>query len=116
MQDVCALLDVSRAELGVCTSSRGIVAGRLSVKCCGEADWIDCDGSCSIPGDCLAIQNYAFRTDARRAASNSTTCLPSGMGCKLLRDSPVLWRNVLHSLGLSSATPIMMLSAREEQH
>lgn len=69
LQDVSCLLDVSRAELGVMTSPKGVVAGQLFIQRRGETEWRDCSGrSRTIPGDCLQIQGFSFRTEARLAA------------------------------------------------
>ena len=60
------LLGVPRSDLGVSSSTRGIVAGLLLIQQKGESHWTDCAGHPrSIPGDCAAVQSFAFQSSAR---------------------------------------------------
>ena len=65
------LLRVPRACLGVSTSGKGLVAGRLHIQQKDSSVWTDCSGSvCSIPGDMRAIQGFQFGTDARHGITS----------------------------------------------
>jgi len=59
------LLRVPRTSLGVLTSSRGVVHGPLEVQLAEGGAWADCAEGRAIPGDCAAIECYAFYTRAR---------------------------------------------------
>nr|AKI32380.1 meiotic protein [Watanabea reniformis] len=66
IQDVVALLQVPRSGLGICCSSRGLVAGRLQLQEHEGGPWLDCHAATrAIPGDCAAIQRFRFQSDAR---------------------------------------------------
>ena len=69
IQGLVGLLHVPRAALGIICSSRGVYSGRV-VVCEGPGHpWVNCSpiGGCgkAIPGDCRAIAEYQFASDAR---------------------------------------------------
>lgn len=67
--DAASLLAVPRAALGVTCSSKGLVAGALTIHDRGGGPEVDCaraggGGGHPIPGDTAAIARYDFQTEA----------------------------------------------------
>lgn len=69
IQGVVQLLQVPRAALGIVCSSRGVYYGQVEVREVPGGDWTDCStiggGGKAIPGDCRAIAEYDFASNAR---------------------------------------------------
>lgn len=65
IQDVVSLLRVPRACLGIACSSRGAVAGLVSVRGGPGGAWVDCGAlgmaGWAIPGELAAVERLSFR-------------------------------------------------------
>lgn len=61
IDSICSMLDVQEFELGVLTSSKGLVAGDLIIKV-GD-DVTDCTNQCSVPQNPSAISSFESNAD-----------------------------------------------------
>ena len=69
IQGVVELLCVPRAALGIVCCSRGVYFGQVMVREVPGSPWVDCSivggGGKAIPGDCRAIAEFEFSSEAQ---------------------------------------------------